>query len=576
VIIGCTVGHDASVSFVSNSGEVIYAAAEERFSRVKGHLGAPYNALNAGINELNLKDKEILESQIVISGSSKMDANLDWFYFLLLDRRFQGKFDIFNQKLPPGLMLSLKKEMQNLDGTLEDKINTIFEKNFGFKIKRLIFINHHDAHASSAFWNSNFDECLVLTLDGSGDGECGSFRISNRSGYEKIINRFPEKYSIGHLYSEVTKRYGFRESKHEGKITGLAAYSKLTPSELSFENIYTKNFLCGFTPKYNLDPRLRNIRNLKDINSRAAMELAVSRAESRFQNFPDLAASVQLYAEDLILNFIRKQKENYKINKIALAGGVFSNVLVNGKIAEMDSKLEIYVYPNMGDGGLSVGAALEYLRLIEMPQEKKFKSNMYLGSQPNLDNSKLKTKSSKPVDLAEVILQGKIIGIVFDRMEFGPRALCHRSIIASPKNSEINSSLNRRLNRTEFMPFAPVVRDEDFDKVFCDSSGNEILNLKNFDFMTQTCHVRDEFRAIIPAVVHLDGTARPQILKRQDNPFLYEAMTILSEEYNLPVVINTSFNAHEEPIISNIDQAMECLRKKQIDILYCGSDQIIL
>jgi carbamoyltransferase len=199
---------------------------------------------------------------------------------------------------------------------------------------------------------------------------------------------------------------------------------------------------------------------------------------------------------------------------------------------------------------------------------------MYLGTDIDVTPKNWARIEKTPKMLAQEILDGKIIGIMFGRMEFGPRALCHRTIVASPTNSSINHSLNLRLSRTEFMPFAPVVRDVDFDKVFCDSNQKSIINRTNYNFMTETCFVRNEYRNKIQAVVHKDGTARPQILRRNDNEFLYETMSILSKDHDLPAIINTSFNAHEEPIIENVHQAKQALDIKRIDKLYVNNYEV--
>jgi carbamoyltransferase len=574
VIFGFTIGHDASISIADRSGNILFAAGEERFSRVKGHMGAPYKALEAGVSYLNISRKEISEIPHVIAGTINT-TNLEWFYNLLLSKNYQAKFDIFNGKLPPGLLKKLKLEMNNFSGSTEFKFKSIFEKNLGYKINSLISINHHDAHAASAFFPSGFNESYVLTLDGSGDGESGTVRRIKANGEQKIITRIPDKYSIGHLYSEVTKRYGFKESRHEGKITGLAAYSSAEPAKIHFENIFKSGLQCGLKPKYKFDYRFRNPKNLRYFDSRAAFKLAVERTEAKCLEYSDLAKSMQLYLEKqvsrLILDFTKSK--NFKL---ALAGGVFSNVALNGMIRENFSGAEIYIYPNMGDGGLSSGVIWEYLRNHGQIYRSSEGDSMFLGTDLDAIPRSWNSMKRTPQDLAKQILDQQVIGVISGRMEFGPRALCHRSILASPTDSIINTNLNARLNRTEFMPFAPVVRDVDFEKVFCNSNQRTISNFKNFHFMTETCFIRDNYRVKLQAVVHKDGTARPQILKRVDNEFVYDALTILSKEYDLPAVINTSFNAHEEPIIENLAQAKKALESNKIDKLYIESNEIVL
>jgi carbamoyltransferase len=572
MIIGLTIGHDASVSISDSGGNILFAAGEERFSRVKGHMGAPYKALEAGINYLNLDRKELSKIPHVVAGAINL-ASVEWFYFLLLSKSYQAKFDIFNGALPPGLLQEISSKMNMMNGSTEEKFKTLLEQGLEYKIDKLVSINHHDAHAACAFWASNFKESLVLTLDGSGDGESGTLRVLKNSGEQKILKRIPDKYSLGHLYSEVTKRYGFKESRHEGKITGLAAFSTTDPNLIKFDNLFKKNFYCGFSPKYRLDFRFRNPKNLKSFDQRLAMRRAVERSERKCLEFPDLASSIQNYLEKSVLELIGQYKTSKHL-KISLAGGVFSNVLLNGSIREEFPNDEVYVFPNMGDGGLSSGAIWEYLRLNGMPFTSNVEHTMYLGTDLELIPKNWVSIEKTPKVLAQEILDRKIIGIMSGRMEFGPRALCHRSIVASPTDSSINHDLNLRLSRTEFMPFAPIVRDVDFDKVFCDSNQKSIMNRRNFNFMTETCFVRQEYRNKIQAVVHQDGTARPQLLTRHDNEFLYETMSVLSQDHDLPAIINTSFNAHEEPIIENIYQAKQALDIKRIDKLYLNNHEV--
>jgi len=574
MIIGLAIGHDASVSIADENGNILFAAAEERFSRAKGHIGAPYRALESGAKYLNLSRNELSKIPHIVAGTTN-SASLGWFYYLLLDKDYQSRFDIFNSQLPPGLLSKLRNNFDNMDGSGDQKFKLLLEKNLGYQINELVSVNHHDAHAASAFWASTFNESLVITLDGSGDGESGTVRELNVNGEQKILKRISEKYSLGHLYSEVTKRYGFKESRHEGKITGLAAFSESDPEQIKFEEVFKSKFYCGFSSKYILDFRFRNPKNLRNIDHRAAFKRAVERTELRTSNYPDLASSIQDYLEKNVLELIKNFSYKKNLN-ISLAGGVLSNVLLNGEIREFFPKQKFYVFPNMGDGGLSTGAIWEYMRLSGKPYISNLEPSMYLGTGLDPIPSTWGNKKSNPRDLAIDIVERKVIGILAGRMEFGPRALCHRSIIGSPIDSSINTDLNLRLNRTEFMPFAPVVRDVDFDKVFCDYNQNKIKNKSNFSYMTETCYVRQEYRNRIQAIVHKDGTARPQILAKEDNEFLYEAMGILSNEFNLPALINTSFNVHEEPIVENIFHAKHALEINQIDKLYIENFEVML
>jgi len=565
---GLTIGHDASVAIADSKGVILFAASEERYSRLKGHLGSPLLAFKKGVESLGISKSDLSQSLLTVGGD--FGEIEDWFLSMLLSPSHQKNYDIFNLSTPPGLVKLLKSECAVNPLPSRFAVATAF----GFEPDNVYFVNHHDAHASSAFWPSNFTNATVLTLDGSGDNESGTITLMDNLGTKKVVYRIPDNLSLGHLYSEVTKRYGFKESKHEGKITGLAAFSTLNTDVSQFKELLCcKNGKLKFRMKYLLDPRNYDRLDLwSKPNHRKAFTLAVGRIESRMLAFPDLAKEIQIFTEDTVIQLLEQNLPPKQLKQVAAAGGVFSNVSLNKRIRDYFGFEEFYVFPNMGDGGLSVGAIWEQMRISNDKISGKVISDMYIGDELLPDtNLNIRRVDINASELAKLIIEGKIIGTLFGRMEFGPRALCHRSIIASPVNKEINKELNYRLNRTDFMPFAPVIRDVDFNKVF-----DIQKSPTNFKFMTETVVVKDYWRNKIPAVVHLDHTARPQILSVQDNPLLYETLTLLSEKHELPVVINTSFNAHEEPIISTEEQGLGELKKGRIDFLISNRSNLLI
>jgi carbamoyltransferase len=576
LFFGMTIGHDASLAIADSDGKVLFAAGEERFSRLKGHLGSPFLAFEYAVKSLGLSQRE-LEQSIVTIGTVFTEQTR-WFLSMLVDRSHQKNYDIFNTGLPPGLLRSLVKEAEIQNLTSEELVANAF----GFSPKQVFFLNHHDCHASSAFWPARVEKSAVITLDGSGDGECGTISLMNRQAGKVKVYRIPERYSLGHLYSEVTKRYGFKESRHEGKITGLAAYSENSTSSKLLENLLVcKQGRLKFGIRYLLDPRFRDrLEFWKPINHRKAFSSAVSRMESKTESYPDLARGVQSFLESTVNQLLRGSNVLSEVDSISVAGGVFSNVSLNRSIRSSFPNHNFYVFPNMGDGGLAIGSVWEYMRINGQQIALECMTDMYCGGKSDNTSNVVTRTPATSESIASLILEEKIIGIIHREMEFGPRALCHRSIIASPRKREINKTLNERLNRTEFMPFAPVVRDVDFAKVFetgvADRLGNNSSYTQNFRFMTETCLVRDYWVDKIPAVVHRDQTARPQILSREDNPLIYDALGILAEQENLPVLINTSFNAHEEPIIFDEEQGIDELSNERVDVLVSESFFITL
>lgn len=574
--IGMTIGHDASLALAEMSGKVIFAAGEERFSRLKGHLGSPFLAFEYAKHKFELTPADLSNSIVTIGTNfSKRDR---WLLYMLLNRSHQKNYDIFNNGLPPGLLKSQIRDSSKCNLTNEEMV----ARAFGFSSKNVFFLNHHDCHASSAFWPSFSTKSAVMTLDGSGDRESGTITVMSRDGEKRDVYRIPERFSLGHLYSEVTKRYGFKESRHEGKITGLAAYAHDFSDAKEFQNLMScKNGQLRFSKRYLLDPRNRDRLELwKNPNHRKAFQHAVSKMESHTESFPQLARSIQVFLESIVHQLLHESKVLSEVNSIAVAGGVFSNVSLNRSIRDSFPLHNLYVFPNMGDGGLSVGSIWEYMRINRINITKDCMDDMYLGGSLSQSTSIVKRFQVTPERLAKSILEERIVGVVFGEMEFGPRALCHRSIIASPRRKDINVTLNARLNRTEFMPFAPVVRDVDFTKVFEVGGKHRVdkanADLKNFSFMTETCLVRNYWVNKLPAIVHEDETARPQVLKREDNPLIYDTLGILAEQHEIPVLINTSFNAHEEPIILDEDQAINELKNGRIDLLISGFSEIVL
>jgi carbamoyltransferase len=579
ILIGMNVGHDASITLTDSEGKVLYSASEERFSRSKNHLGAPYSAFEDAIETCSLSRADFDNCEVFISGNRWFNPDFYWLTHLLTEKEFQGRFDIFNEDLPPGLQSKLMRHGK-ISG-MDSKKN--FERNIVGNLKivpnRFTYINHHDAHAASAFYPSGQQTSFCVTMDGSGDGESATISIMNRDGTKRVLQRISEKYSLGYLYSEATKRYGFRESKHEGKITGLAALGR---SESAIERLMNdfrvKSGKFRYANRFLIDPR--NYYFPPSLNSRSVLKKIILRAEQQTENFSELAGSVQIALEEITIKWLAHfGKELEKADGISLAGGVFSNVALNRRIRELSFDKEVYVFPNMGDGGLSAGVIWEGMRLKGHSFAQTLLEDMYLGPSPEplSHDGSLVSRRIYAQELAKRLMNGEIIGVVYGRMEFGPRALCHRSILATPIDANINQTLNKRLNRTEFMPFAPVVRDVDFKTIFETNMPERHVSdqSSNFRFMTETCAVKSSWKKLIPAVVHVDGTARPQILIESDNPFVYQVLEVMARDHGIPVLINTSFNAHEEPILKSHKSAIEQLKAGRVDSLLVDGNLLI-
>jgi len=566
-ILGLNISHDASVAVLDQNGKILKAMAEERLSRKKNHTGIPVRALNyikdfdyeietvviGSDIKLSQKKLDIMKSQI--SGSPSASEGENWPFVVPGFR--------------PAETVSPKNEFKKL-----------LLKDFDFlRAATFEWMHHHDSHLGQSLSVSSNQLTLLMSLDGHGDGESGAIALS-KNYHKKDLSRFKDLDSLGDLYSAVTKRYNFKVNKHEGKITGLAGlgeYSGGVEVLLKYVHIkdgkpYVHN-LSGLKSRIarNLVPRRLTKKFLLDMDS------IVQLAENETKNYADLAFAIQLVLEESVLEIARYWKAKTNAERLAVAGGVFSNVKLNQRLAEELNFKSVRVFPNMGDGGISVGGVWAYLEKkggLKMPAD--ILQSMYLAS--NVESSSeiemakkfkisFKTISRKelPIEIANCINKGLMVGLHFGDMEFGPRALGNRSIVIENRIKNINEIANKRLKRTEFMPFAPVVLAEFSHKYF---DLEKIPDLMPFQFMTMTCKVRNEYRSSIPAVVHVDGTARPQIIYKESNLLYWEVIEQFRALSGIPILVNTSFNIHEEPINFALSDSISALIRDSVDVVF--------
>ena len=430
---------------------------------------------------------------------------------------------------------------------------------------QLFFANHHEAHALSALFHTDWDDALIYTADGVGDNISYSIRTLRNGrldlayGDDRLLaKRRTSHDSLATAYGFATLACGFRMWRHEGKLTGLAAFGEPT-----LANDFARHFRVSAGGLIESD--------FKSTRIMGETILALCQGHRR----ENIAASIQKVAEDLTLQAVRHWIDRTGARKLAIAGGLFANVRINRRLAEELPLDEIFIFPAMGDDGLAVGTGLSFLLNRDGLQawlgERHRLDNIYLGRDYDdaIDRclggaDTIRTVGGDPAAVAtELICAGKAGAIYSGRMEFGPRALGARSIIASPADHGINDSLNERLDRSEFMPFAPVVLEEDAERVFDITPVNRYAAR----FMTITCAVKPEWRALIPAVVHVDGTARPQIVRDGDNPLYADILRRFRAASGLPVLVNTSFNVHEEPIVNRPEECLRTLNEGRVDFV---------
>lgn len=429
---------------------------------------------------------------------------------------------------------------------------------------RVHWCNHHFGHAVTALFFTDWADALIYTADGRGDNVCSSARsladgrLSCLFGGEETLLDPLRLDSLAFAYGFVTRALGFKMLRHEGKVTGLAAYGEPTLYERMAEH-------------FSVDAKGRVWSDWIGFNEiEAGVNALVDGARRE-----DAAASVQMLVEQVTLESLSRILRQVPHRRLGLAGGLFANVKLNRFLKEHLDIDEIFVAPPMGDEGLSLGAALHFLLerdgLAHWLDRRYRLEDLYWGRDHDLAVDRVLAghpgvvaTGEPPVEGAAARLAAGKIGAVFSgRMEFGPRALGARSILANPSRRAVHDELNRRLSRTEFMPFAPVVTEGDAARVFdigsCDAYACR--------FMTITTNVRPEWRERIEAVVHIDGSARPQIAKRETNPLYYDILVDFTRRTGIPALVNTSFNVHEEPIVNRPEECVKALTDGRIDFV---------
>jgi len=426
------------------------------------------------------------------------------------------------------------------------------------------FYNHHEAHALPALFYSPWKDALIVTADGGGDTvhyshrHFAADRLATVYGGEDMTLTPAEEDSLGKMYGWATKALGFKRVRHEGKVTGLAAMGD--PKRAS-----------ELMAHYRVDDVGRVHSDLGGDRTIYAFMRELKRGLSR----EDYAATVQTVLEEMMLRSIRTLLAKNPAKHLGLSGGVFANVKLNRLLAEKLDLDEVFIFPAMGDDGLPVGGALAWLLqrdgLSRWIEQRRDLGDLYLGRDfsATVDNEigrspGVRRLAESPIEgTARRLNEGKLGAIYTHRMEFGPRALGARTILANPARRETHDLLNHRLARSEFMPFAPVIQQEKAAQVFDVTN----VNRRACRYMTIACDVRREWRQRIPAVVHVDHSARPQIIAHDDNPLYHDILGAFERETGLPVLVNTSFNVHEEPIVNAPKECIKALRDGRIDFV---------
>jgi carbamoyltransferase len=581
-IIGISLGYNTSVCVINPEAGVKLAISEERLNGEKNTKKFPIHALKECIKSMKFPYKD---GKIYIGISS---------YEVINDRTMKYIDDPTNLRAHHNDFYSFLKEYIRINCGISSRHEIILRR-----------VEHHEAHMLPALYMSGFlldknTKTVSVTYDGFGDGVCAT--IVDHDTNEILAREYIEN-SLGLVYQYVTGALGFKEHQHEGKITGLAAFGDPKYKEV-FEDFfigYDKESK-SFTPNYlnrgtqtNVDIDInRNIHGFKSMLKLKERVYAFINhlMENGKATKEDIAATVQEYTEDLISRWVADVLEENNIIRpnIVLSGGVFSNVKLNYRIKKVIDPKNLYVLPPMGDEGTAIGAAISFG--LYLNGSKKFKLEafgkdmLYLGSveplksllHKEIDHKKYKvfdipTFCDEEVNhqIAKYLHDKRIVCISRGYSEFGPRALGNHSILYDAGEKETNDSLNKKLNRTEFMPFAPITIDKFVEDLFCDTDGLE----KTLKYMTISVPVTEEFKANYKAAYHIDYTARPQVLSKCDNPIIYDIIEKYSNSSHKKALINTSFNLHNSPIIFDDVIAYNSFIEADLDVLVLRDKMIV-
>lgn len=556
-ILGLTTLGDSAAALIKD-GQLVAAAEEERFSRKKHHSGFPFEAIRFCLDHAGIELKDVAH------------VGHYWKPWILRHKAMQAakaafvSKDMFKARADRGIAqvsdsyLGMFKHPKRL------------REHFGPSDFKFHYIEHHPSHAASAFFVSPFESAAVLTWDGTGEDTTTMFARGKGNKLE-ILKRIKLPHSLGQFYSAVTNYIGFDMfAGDEWKVMGLAAYG--TPKYYDFfrEKVLTTNGSGDF--KFNIRVLDHHLAKHYQFPDEIVNELGPGRkkGEELSQHHWDIASSAQKALEDTAIYLVGKLHEMTGEENLCMAGGVAFNSVMNGRIFHETPFKRFFVQPAAGDAGCSVGAAYYVWNQIQGNPRSFVMNHAYWG--PGFTNEEcaealrsedFEFESLPDEDLlpkvAKMISDGAIVGWFNGRMELGPRALGARSFVADPRRSDMREILNHKVKLREwFRPLAPSMHEE---------HGNEVFGVEHHDpFMITVIQVADEYKEKIPAVVHVDGTARPQMVNRDVNPRYWNLIEEFRKITGIPMLLNTSFNV-QEPIVCTPQNAINTFKNSNFDAL---------
>jgi carbamoyltransferase len=577
--------HDSAAAIIVD-GKIIGAAQEERFTRKKHDASYPKNAINYVLKETGLKLSEVDYVVFYEKPFLKFERLLETYIGFS-----PSGFKSFSMSMPLWLSEKLFQKKMLFDALKEQ------DNNFN-DIKKINFSEHHLSHAASAFFSSPYDEAIILTLDGVGEWATTTVSLGKNNKIN-ILKEIHFPHSLGLLYSAFTYFLGFKVNSGEYKVMGLAPYGEPRFKDIILEklidvkkdgsfrlNMDYFNYATGLTMTNNKFAKLFNMERREPENKLSQIHM-------------DMAASIQAATEDIVLKIIRFLSKEFKLENLCMAGGVALNCVINGKILKEGLFKNIWIQPASGDAGGALGAAQAFY-YQELDNERKIlktdsMNGSYLGPKFSDDqvedelkscgaNFKKLTLDQVIKDTAKALSEEKAVGWFQGRMEFGPRSLGNRSIIADSRSEKMQKNLNLKVKyRENFRPFAPAVLFEKVSEWFEINYESPymllVADVKKSKQLKMTEEQKNLFgidklnikRSSIPSVTHVDYSARIQTVHQETNPTFHKLIEEFERITDCPVLVNTSFNVRGEPIVCSVTDAFNCFMGTDLDILVCNN-----
>lgn len=564
-ILGLTTLGDSAAALIKD-GELIAAVEEERFSRVKHHSGFPYKAIQFCLDQAGITLKDVAH------------VGHYWKPWILRHKAMQAlrsafiSRDMFKARADRGVAqvsesyLGMFRHPKRL------------REHFGPSDFKFHFIEHHQSHAASTFFVSPFESAAILTWDGTGEDTTTLF-CRGRGNRIEVLKRIKLPHSLGQFYSAVTNYIGFDMfAGDEWKVMGLAAYGKPKYVDFFREKVLTTNGNSDF--RFNIRVLDHHLAKHYQFPDAIVKELGPPRmpGEKLEEHHWDVACSAQKALEETALYLVEKIHEMTGEENLCMAGGVAFNSVMNGRIFHETPFRRFFVQPAAGDAGCSVGSAYYVWNQILGKPRSFVMKHAYWGPgftndecRAALDAEGLKYETLEDdvllPRLAKMLSEGAIIGWFNGRMELGPRALGARSFLADPRRADMREILNHKVKLREwFRPLAPSMHEE---------SGNEFFGVEHHDpFMITVIEVAENYKEKVPAVVHVDGTARPQMVSRETNPRYWRLIDEFRKITGIPMLLNTSFNV-QEPIVCTPQNAISTFRNANFDALVLENNLVV-